>query len=294
VNPSRWALRVAFVTIVLVSAAAADATEHADSGSLPSPRRRELPTYPDSAWRANLEGVVIVRVLLDINGGIERSEIAKSAPAFDRAALAAVAKFAFPPARDAEGQPHRVWVRVPFEFRLPKVDDDPRVCSDTLWINPWSSAPAVMQQQRETILRMIQDAQEVWLFRLDPGSEGGATPEAPRSRFARRAILEEARVGDKPTLAALRTLLGDARTHATPPRLKCEYEPRLGVRFVSKGKVLDVAVSFCDQAIFLKDGSRLWAGSAYAHVNEWARLAHAAFPADPNFGRYATMDFQAR
>jgi len=264
-----------------------------DSESAPVPTYREIPVYPDAAWRANLEGTSVVRVLLGVKGEIERAEVEASSPMFDDAALAAARKYKFNPAV-FEGRPVKVWARIPFQFRLGDPATDPRVRSDSNWVDPWSSAPAVMEQQREAMLRTIQDADEVWLFRLDPGSERDVTPNLARSRFARRAILDQARVVDGPTRATLRRLLGDARTHATPPRLKCEYEPRLGVRFVSKNKVLDVAVSFCDQAIFLKDGSRLWAGSAYAHVNEWARLAHVAFPADPNFSRYSTMDFKTR
>jgi hypothetical protein len=69
--------------------------------------------------------------------------------------------------------------------------------------------------------------------------------------------------------------------------VKGEFQPRLGIRYVAGTDVLDVVVSFADEAIFLKQGGRLWAGSAAAHWRDWARLAHAAFPADPNFSRYA-------
>ena len=260
------------------------------SGSLPEPTYRAIPFYPDAAYRDNLNGFVVVRALIGLNGAVERAEIEKPDSLFDAAALAAARKWTFHPAMTLESQVVRVWTRVPFKFQLGNPSTDPRVLSDSLWRGPWSSTPAVMRQQREALVRRMRDADEVWLFRLDPNSDGNALPANARSRFDRRAILDATLVRDAATRATIRRMLADVRTHARPPRLKGEHMPRLGIRFVSGPDILDVAVSFADAAMFLKDGRHLWAGSAMPHWREWGQVAHAAFPEDPNFARYATAD----
>jgi len=259
------------------------------SGSLPEPTHRETAIYPDQAFRAGLGGMVLVRVLVGRTGKLERTEIEKSDPLFDESALRAARQFRFDPVVH-EGETLRVWVRMPFRFKLGDPATDPRVLSDSLWRDRWSATPAIMRQQRESFLRMMKKADEVWLFRLDPNSEAEVAPASVRSRFGQRAILDEASIEKDATRAKLRTLLTDVRTHARPPRVKGEFTPRLGIRFVTSGEVVDVLVSFADAALFVKDGRHLWAGSAMPHWREWGQLAHAAFPDDPNFARYATTD----
>jgi len=275
---------MAFFLCVLMSPPASP------SESLPEPTHRASPFYPDAAYRDNLDGFVVVRVLVGLNGAVERAEIEKPDSLFDAAALAAAHQWAFHQAITGEGEVVRVWVRVPFKFQLGDPSTDARVLSDSLWRGLWSSTPAVMRQQREALVRRMRDADEVWLFRLDPNSDGNALPANARSRFDRRAILEAVLIRDTATRATIRRMLADVRTHARPPRFKGEHMPRLGIRFVSGPDILDVAVSFADAAMFLKDGRHLWAGSAMPHWREWGRVAHAAFPEDPNFARYATTD----
>jgi TonB family protein len=259
------------------------------SGALPEPTHRAKPFYPDAAYRQNVQGHVVVRMLVNRDGGGERAEIEQGDEVFETPAVAAARKFVFHRMTDPD-DPERVWVRTAFDFKLADPAMDPRVLSDSLWRLPWSASPAVMRQQRESFLRMMRKPDEVWLFRIDPNSEGEALPANARSRFARRAILEAANIEDPATRAKIRTLLSDVRTHARPPRLKGEFSPRLGVRFVTSGEVVDVVVSFADAALFVKDGRRLWAGSAMPHWREWGQVAHAAFPEDPNFARYANSD----
>jgi protein TonB len=47
------------------------------------------PVYPDLAQEAGVTGQVVVRVLIDKKGDIEKAEIFKSVPMLDEAALAA-------------------------------------------------------------------------------------------------------------------------------------------------------------------------------------------------------------
>lgn len=259
------------------------------SGSLPRPTRTAKPVYPDAAWRANDEGTVIVALLVGTTGAVDSALVETHSPIFEESAIAAARKYRFDPVL-VDGKSTRVWVRVPIRFRLGDPATDPRVLSDSLWRDPWSATPAVMRQQRQSFLLPMKNADEVWLFRLEPNSEQDPTPATARSRFARRTILDEASVDDPATRSRIRALLTDVRSNEPPPRLRGEFTPRLGVRFVVRNEVVDIVVSFADAALFVKSGGHLWAGSAMPHWSEWGRIAHAAFPDDPNFARYATMD----
>jgi protein TonB len=78
----------------------------------------ERTRYPEAARRHGLEGTVVLRVLLGVNGSIERVEVEHTTSAiFDAAALDAVKGFTVDPARVA-GRPVRAWLRIPFRFRL--------------------------------------------------------------------------------------------------------------------------------------------------------------------------------
>jgi TonB family protein len=280
----------ALLVLMIVAASPSRASEAVFSGSLPEPRHTVTPLYPDSAWRAGLEGTSVVLVLLDRTGRVQKTMVRVSSPAFDKAAIEAAKQWRFEPAKTPEGQIVPVWYAIPFKFRLGHAATDPRVLSDSLWRDPWSSTPAVMRQQREALIRTMRNADEIWLFRLDPDTEDEVSLATARSRFDRRAILDEALVTDGTTRSKIIRLLSDTRTHARPPKLRGEHTPRLGLRFVAGPEVLDVAISFADAAMFLKDGRHLWAGSAMAHWSEWGRLAHATFPADPNFAHYIKDD----
>jgi TonB family protein len=259
------------------------------SEAFPEPVHKEVATYPDAAYRAYAEGTVIVRTLIAKDGTVKRAEVERSARMFDDAALAAARKWTFQrPVYD--GHAIEVWVRIPFRFELGDPATDPRVQSDSLWRDRLSATPAIMQQQRESLLHTILNATEVWLFRLDPNERPDEIRINPRSRFGHRVILDEADIEAAPMRTKLLTLLADPRTHAKPPRVRGEFSPSLGVRFIAGTEVLDVVLSFADAAIFLKGGGRLWAGSAEPHWREWGQIAHAAFPADPNFARYAAHD----
>ena len=84
---------------------------------LPMPIARVKPEYPQIARDAGMEGKVVVRLLVGVDGQVRRAEIETSSAMFDADALAAARRWTFTPAL-TDGKPVMVWVRVPFDFRL--------------------------------------------------------------------------------------------------------------------------------------------------------------------------------
>ena len=84
---------------------------------LPNPVFQPRPEYPEIARTAGMEGRVVVRMLIGLDGRVRRAEMEKSNPMFDAEALEAARRWTFTPAL-TDGKPVMVWVRVPFEFRL--------------------------------------------------------------------------------------------------------------------------------------------------------------------------------
>jgi len=76
--------------------------------------------YPMAARRRGIEGVVVVRLVLDKRGRVERefSKVVKSIPALDKAAIEAANQLRFSPALDGAGNPMRVIVEMPIRYRL--------------------------------------------------------------------------------------------------------------------------------------------------------------------------------
>ncbi len=85
----------------------------------PKPIYIPKPPYPERARQAGIEGQVVVKALLDIDGSVMEVEILKSSgnEALDEAALSAARMAKFTPARQREN-PVRVWVSIPFNFSL--------------------------------------------------------------------------------------------------------------------------------------------------------------------------------
>ena len=78
-----------------------------------------IPSYPETARRRGIEGQVVLQIVVDQFGRVEQNvEIMESLPMLDRAAIDAIRQWRFSPARDREGNPIRVKVRVPMRFTL--------------------------------------------------------------------------------------------------------------------------------------------------------------------------------
>jgi len=83
--------------------------------------RRTVPVYPEMAMRAGLEGTVYVKILVDKDGKPKKAVVIKSTTEiFNDAAVEAAMQFIFTPAVMNNG-PVKVWVAVPFKFKLKDV-----------------------------------------------------------------------------------------------------------------------------------------------------------------------------
>ena len=79
--------------------------------------------YPDFERRAGIEGRVVVRFVVDEQGDIAESEVLRGVgPGLDAAALAALHRLRFTPARQ-NGQPARVRMTLTFRFQAPGRDN---------------------------------------------------------------------------------------------------------------------------------------------------------------------------
>lgn len=78
-----------------------------------------MPTYPELAKRAGIEGVTFVKMLVDIDGSVMEVEISKSSGSglLDQAAVTAARHHIFSPAKQRD-RLVRVWVSRKFTFRL--------------------------------------------------------------------------------------------------------------------------------------------------------------------------------
>jgi periplasmic protein TonB len=78
------------------------------------------PEYPRDARWQRIEGMVVVRVVVDRQGRVDpaRVRVVQSVPALDAAAAAAILRWRFSPAIAHSGQPVPVIIEVPFRFNL--------------------------------------------------------------------------------------------------------------------------------------------------------------------------------
>lgn len=95
------------------------AFEIADVDTPPTVLRGTPPTYPYTAKRRHVEGKVLVRALIQVDGTATDAAIVESVPAgvFDQAVFKALARWRFKPGV-LEGRPVPTWVVIPFEFKL--------------------------------------------------------------------------------------------------------------------------------------------------------------------------------
>jgi TonB family protein len=102
-------------------AAAAQAPNGSQAPSKPifDFKQPAVPTYPPESIRAQEQGRVVLRVLVDAEGIPRSLEIARSSgyASLDKSALAAVRKWRFIPAK-SDGAPVEAWVDVPVNFSL--------------------------------------------------------------------------------------------------------------------------------------------------------------------------------
>jgi protein TonB len=88
-------------------------------GAVPAPRKltNVAPVYPQNAKAAQVEGVVIVRVLIERDGRVGDTQILRSIPLLDQAATDAVSQWTFEPTL-LNGQPVPLIYNVTVTFTL--------------------------------------------------------------------------------------------------------------------------------------------------------------------------------
>jgi TonB family protein len=85
----------------------------------PQPVNIPVPTYPDVARTAGIEGQAVVEALADIDGSVAQARILKPSgnAALDSSAVDAASRSTFTPAKQ-RGKAVQVWVSIPFRFTL--------------------------------------------------------------------------------------------------------------------------------------------------------------------------------
>lgn len=84
---------------------------------LPEAITKVPPEYPDIARQANVDGTVLMQVLVGKDGKVKDAKVMKSVAMLDAAAKAAVMQWIFKPAL-SNNKPVAVWVAVPMKFTL--------------------------------------------------------------------------------------------------------------------------------------------------------------------------------
>ena len=89
----------------------------------PKPLRSSVPNYPYEAKKAGIEGMTVVKMLIDTDGSVIDVKVLKTSGNqwLDKAALNAALKSKFKPAEhyfNGKWYKVRVWVSRPFKFRL--------------------------------------------------------------------------------------------------------------------------------------------------------------------------------
>lgn len=81
--------------------------------------------YPEIAAKAGIEGMVVVKVLIDTLGNVEKAEIVKSAhPVLDNSALFSASLFKFKPAMQ-RNKKVKMWMAIPFTFKSEEISEIP-------------------------------------------------------------------------------------------------------------------------------------------------------------------------
>lgn len=87
--------------------------------TLPQAVRSVPPQYPFVARRNALEGTVVIRMLVTVQGEVEQLSVESAVPegVFEKAALAAAARWRFHPGK-YKGRAVDTWILLPFKFEL--------------------------------------------------------------------------------------------------------------------------------------------------------------------------------
>jgi periplasmic protein TonB len=88
------------------------------SSEKPKFKTRVKADYPEMARRAQIEGTVLVKVLVGPDGRVKQAQVLQSVnPLLDKAAIEAAWKWTFHPGKQ-RNIPVKAWMAIPFNFRL--------------------------------------------------------------------------------------------------------------------------------------------------------------------------------
>ena len=85
----------------------------------PSMVSKVEPVYPPLAKQANIQGVVILELVIDTDGSVKEGRVLRSIPLLDQAALDAVVQWRYQPTL-LNGAPVEVIATVTVNFTLPE------------------------------------------------------------------------------------------------------------------------------------------------------------------------------
>ena len=83
----------------------------------PVPVTQVTPTYPEFARDAQIQGTVLLHVLVGKDGRVKNVKVKRSVTGLDASAVEAIKKWVFKPAL-SNNKPVAVWVEVPMNFHL--------------------------------------------------------------------------------------------------------------------------------------------------------------------------------
>ena len=91
----------------------------AGSEGIPVPKKTKhvQPTYPQEALAQGVRGIVILDIVVDTQGKVESTNVVRSVPGLDEAAIAAARQWEYEPTK-VDGKPVRVRITVPITFAL--------------------------------------------------------------------------------------------------------------------------------------------------------------------------------
>ena len=75
------------------------------------------PAYPEFAREAQIQGKVILHVLVDKNGRVKNVKVIRGVTGLNEAAVDAIKKWVFKPAL-SNNKPVAVWVEIPMDFHF--------------------------------------------------------------------------------------------------------------------------------------------------------------------------------
>jgi TonB family protein len=203
----------------------------AGSEGVPVPKKTKFvkPIYPPEALAQGIRGIVILDLVLDVQGKVEETNVIRSVPGLDAAAIAAARQWEYEPTK-VGGKPVRVRLTVPITFAL--------------------ALPELARQSGVPELR--QGASPAW----PAGASGGGLVTAevtlePDGRVGGARVLEGGAPWAPALLAALRTW-----RFAPPPedevlsfRIEAEFVPAGG----SNAPRIDLKASGLQRSGFLPE-----------------------------------------